>query len=61
MARDDYCSIKEAAARCGVSVRTFYLWRKRGYGPKGARVFGRLRFYDRDIDEWLDQARDGKI
>jgi predicted DNA-binding transcriptional regulator AlpA len=43
----------------GVSRRTFYRWRERGYGPAAFKLpNGELRVWRRDFNTWLRQLEE---
>ncbi|MBN0039477.1 helix-turn-helix domain-containing protein [Cellulosimicrobium cellulans] len=48
----------EVAGQLGVPVKTIYVWRTRGKGPRGIRVGKHLRYRQSDIDAWLDSQAD---
>jgi excisionase family DNA binding protein len=55
--RAEWLTSREAAERIGVSLRTVQAWRKSGR-LAGRKVGGRLRFSDRDIERFLDEAEE---
>ncbi|MDF9877479.1 helix-turn-helix transcriptional regulator [Cellulosimicrobium cellulans] len=50
----------QLAEQLGVPVKTIYIWRTRGKGPRGIRVGKHLRYRQSDIDAWLDSQADDR-
>lgn len=48
----------EVAAYLNVPVKTVYVWRSAGRGPRGIRVGKHVRYRQGDVDFWLDQRAD---
>jgi excisionase family DNA binding protein len=56
--RTELLTSRETAALLRVPVRTLYVWRGAGTGPRAYRV-GRQVLYDRrDVLRWLEQRRE---
>lgn len=47
-------TIDDVAKFLGISRKTFYQWRYRGYGPKALRLRGAIRYRPADVAGWLD-------
>lgn len=45
---------EDVAAYLGVSVKTVYGWRCTGYGPRGRRVGGHVRYDPDEVRAWFD-------
>jgi DNA-binding transcriptional MerR regulator len=45
----------ELAKTVRASLETIRDWRKRGYGPRGVRVGGRVLYRRADVVAWLDE------
>lgn len=54
----EFCSPEELAERFKVPVRTVYMWRVRGTGPKGYRIGRHVRYRLKDIESWLETRAD---
>ena len=52
---DGRMDAKNAAAYCGVSVKTLAIKRSQGTGPK-FRKMGRVFYYREDLDAWLKRG-----
>lgn len=52
--------VEEVAGQLGVPIKTIYVWRTRGKGPRGIRVGKHLRFRQSDIDAWLESQADDR-
>ncbi|MFD9893532.1 helix-turn-helix transcriptional regulator [Amycolatopsis sp. NPDC059027] len=48
-------TIDEVAAYLRVPKNTLYQWRKTGKGPEGRRVGKYVRYYEEDVEAWLDK------
>jgi excisionase family DNA binding protein len=48
----------ELAEYLDVPLRTVYVWRSVGTGPRGIRVGKHVRYRPADVDRWLDQQAD---
>lgn len=48
----------DVAAYLNVPVKTVYVWRSNGTGPKGIRVGKHVRYRQGDVDSWLDDQAD---
>jgi excisionase family DNA binding protein len=46
------------AAYLDVPVKTIYVWRTNGTGPRGIRVGKHVRYRQADVDAWLDRQAD---
>jgi predicted site-specific integrase-resolvase len=59
----DLLTIEGAAERLGIAPQTLMNWRTKGYGPPSARIGGRVRYRQEDIDTWVNdrfkEANDG--
>lgn len=63
--QDRLLSVRQAAELLGLSPETLYGYRYRAYlrppgFPAGFKVGGRVKWYQRDLEAWLDQQRDGQ-
>jgi predicted DNA-binding transcriptional regulator AlpA len=47
--------IEQVAEYLGVPVQTLYTWRKRRYGPPGAKIGKHLRYDPADVRAWFIQ------
>ncbi len=45
---------QQVADWLGVPISTIYRWRHLGEGPRGMRIGKHVRFFERDVLEWLD-------
>jgi predicted DNA-binding transcriptional regulator AlpA len=51
---------EQVAGRLGVKTATVWQWRWRGEGPKARyKIGGRLWYHPIDVDDWIDQQREG--
>lgn len=50
-------SIEEVAAWLRVPKKTVYMWRTRGYGPRGMKVGKYLRYRREDVESWIEEQR----
>jgi excisionase family DNA binding protein len=48
----------ELAAHLNVPIKTIYVWRTNGTGPRGIRVGKHVRYRQADVDAWLDRQAD---
>ena len=48
----------DVAAYLNVPVKTVYVWRSAGTGPRGMRVGKHVRYRQVDVDAWLDRQAD---
>lgn len=48
---------KEAAAQCGLAVRTLQNWRTRGEGPTFYKMGRAVRYSSDEIAQWVEQQR----
>ena len=58
VALNNWLTIRQAAALCGVSARTFYDWKKRKYGPPSFRIGGQTRYKSDDVNTWIEGQRE---
>lgn len=49
-------TLQELADYLSVDVRTIRAWRLRGYGPKGFRVGGRVKYRRSAVDAFIDEC-----
>lgn len=47
-------TIADVAQLTRSTVAAVYQWRRRGIGPKGLHVGGKILFRPQDIEEWLE-------
>lgn len=47
-----HLSVKELATRLGVPQQTVYVWRTKGYGPRGMTIGRHVRFRIEDVESW---------
>lgn len=52
-----FLSIKEVAARCGVTPRTLQYWRHRRFGPPFVRMGDRVRYLAAEFEAWFNSCR----
>ena len=52
---------QELAAELRIPVGTIYAWRSYGTGPKGFKAGRAVRYYRRDIDQWLADGGSARI
>jgi excisionase family DNA binding protein len=45
----------ELAEYLDVPVRTIYIWRDKGTGPRGLKVGKHIRYRITDVETWLEQ------
>ena len=48
-----FLSPAELAEALGISVRTIYNWRVRGFGPVGIKLGRRVLYRQAEVEEWL--------
>lgn len=53
-AQDRLRTPDEVADRITISAKTLANWRSAGTGPAYARIGGRVRYRDADVDRWID-------
>lgn len=58
LARQGRLAIDDAAELLGVSKRTLYSWRAKGFGPKSVRYAGKLWYSADDCYLFIAQAED---
>ncbi len=51
-------SIEELSAYLNVPIRTLYDWRLAGKGPCAVHVGRQLRYFVRDVHDWLRDQRE---
>jgi len=51
----DWMSPQDLADWLGVPVKSIYVWRQTGRGPRGTRVGKHIRFSRQAIADWLAQ------
>lgn len=49
-------TIQETSTATGLAVKTLYNLRSRGEGPKSFSLRGRVRYYEDDVNGWIDEA-----
>lgn len=54
----DWMSPEELANELGVPVRSIYVWRSKGAGPRGHRIGKHVRFRRADVEAWLEAQAD---
>ncbi len=59
-ARDSLISIKQVSRRLDTSVRGVYRLIARHEFPPPVKVGGSSKFYDSDVDEYLNRLRDSR-
>ncbi|MDE0775549.1 MAG: helix-turn-helix domain-containing protein [Nocardioides sp.] len=47
-------TIQQAADALGRPVATLYDWRLKGYGPKSAKIGGRVAYRRADLEAWIE-------
>jgi excisionase family DNA binding protein len=52
-------TIGEVAAYLSVPVRTLYMWRTNGDGPRGMKVGRHVRYRPEDVEAWLEERASG--
>ena len=50
----EYLTIDDLAERYGISKKTVYDWRYRGYGPASVKLGG-IRYHVDDVRRWEDE------
>lgn len=56
---DRLWSVEDVAKYLGVPVKTLYVWRTTGYGPKGRRRVGKyVRYKPEDVIAWFEALDD---
>jgi predicted DNA-binding transcriptional regulator AlpA len=52
---DRLLTLEEFAARVRRPVATVRYWRAMGTGPRSARISGRVRYRESDVERWIDE------
>lgn len=60
-AGDELLTLQQVAELLEVSTNTVYYWRYQGTGPKGHRVGRQVRYWKRDVLEWLQERADRRF
>lgn len=50
----------DVATYLNVPVKTVYVWRANGTGPRGIRVGKHVRYRLSDVDQWLSERADAR-
>lgn len=58
-ARERLLFIGDVSEWTGIPVETLRYWRQLGRGPKSARLGGRVRYRESDVQAWIDAQFDG--
>ena len=54
-------TVEELAELLRVPVRSVYVWRRKGVGPRGIRIGKYVRYRSSDVARWLDaQAKEDR-
>lgn len=56
--RTQLLTSRETAQLLRVPVRTLYVWRGAGTGPRAYRVGKRVLYRRSDVESWLEQRRE---
>ena len=54
----EWQSAEELAEELAVPLRTIYVWRSRGQGPRAHKIGRHLRYRRVDVEAWLDRQAD---
>ena len=59
--RERLLTVEELADLLQVPVRSVYVWRQKGIGPRGIRVGKYVRYRPSEVNRWLEaQAEEGR-
>lgn len=54
----EFFSPEYLAESLGIPIRTLYMWRSRGVGPRGYKIGKHVRYKAQDVEEWLETRSD---
>ena len=49
-----FYTTKEVSKILNITHGTLTRWRRRGLGPKYHKIFGSIRYREKDINEWVE-------